>query len=532
MPCERFAHPLTRAFTVHRIQANMNGQLNEQPLAELVREISQERLAGTLRLQHEAMKTALYFEAGQITYAASNLRELRLGEYLRKQNLVSEEQLTALGNSLSDLSLATALSANGIMDQESVSSWVAKQVTDLLLVVLLQTKGAWEFDERTHLGDSVPIKLDTGGLLLQAARKMPLKFVTSRLSDPDELLSPVAAMPDFGSVLPEEGFVLSRVDSPIKLSDLISFSGLPEEEAIRTIYGLALGRFIGRERWPAALRPSKVTAKTVVAPIKEEPVAPSIDDSEQAVARDLDNLFRRLDVAGTHYEVLNIDVGAEATEIKQNYYALARRYHPDRFHLQAGTAQHMRIEAAFAKIAQAYFTLSDSALRSSYDSKLRAREKTRQIAQNAPKASAPETVRAAVRQDKRTETSVQEDLDRAESSFQEGYAALQQGQIQSAITNLAAAARIFPKEARFRAYYGRALASQEETRRLAEAEIQAAIKLDQANPAYRVMLAELYCDLGFFRRAEGELKRVMATESNNPTVQKLMKRLVAARTTS
>ncbi len=64
------------------------------------------------------MKTAIYFEAGQISYAASNLRELRLGEYLKKRQVVSEEQLAALGSNPSDLSLAAALSANGIMDRE------------------------------------------------------------------------------------------------------------------------------------------------------------------------------------------------------------------------------------------------------------------------------------------------------------------------------------------------------------------------------------------------------------------------------
>ena len=119
---------------------------------------------------------------------------------------------------------------------------------------------------------------------------------------------------------------------------------------------------------------------------------------------------------------------------------------------------------------------------------------------------------------------------RAESSFQEGFVALQQGQTRAAIINLAAAARLAPTEARFRAYYGRALAAQADTRRLAEAELQAAVKLDPENLSYRLMLAELYFDLGFFRRAEGELKRVMSAEPNNAGGLKLMRRLEAATT--
>ncbi|MEP6636004.1 MAG: hypothetical protein ABJB97_04705, partial [Acidobacteriota bacterium] len=173
-------------------------------------------------------------------------------------------------------------------------------------------------------------------------------------------------------------------------------------------------------------------------------------------------------------------------------------------------------------------TLSDSALRKSYDSKLAARAKVQKIAQDAPKARATQTA-PAPGNDK---TTAEQDIDRAESSFQEGYAALQQGLLQSAITNLAAAARVCPNEARFRAYYGRALASQEETRRLAETEMHAAIKLDPAVSAYRIMLAELYFDLGFFRRAESELKRVLPAEENNPSVRKLFQRLADAHTTT
>ena len=114
----------------------------------------------------------------------------------------------------------------------------------------------------------------------------------------------------------------------------------------------------------------------------------------------------------------------------------------------------MRIEAAFAKIAQAYVTLSDPALRRSYDGKLAAREKMRKVGQDAPKARVTEQPVSPAREDKSAKTSVSEDLERAEAFFQEGFASLEQGQTQAAIISLSAAARTFPKDARFRAYYG------------------------------------------------------------------------------
>ena len=54
----------------------MNGQLSEQPLAELIREISAKSLGGRLSLEHDRIKVVSYFENGTIVYAASNLRAL------------------------------------------------------------------------------------------------------------------------------------------------------------------------------------------------------------------------------------------------------------------------------------------------------------------------------------------------------------------------------------------------------------------------------------------------------------------------
>lgn len=510
----------------------MNGQLRDLPLAELVREISSKGLSGTMRLQHESIKAAVYFDAGQIIYAASNARELRLAEYLKKQGLVSETQLSSVGKHGTDASLMAALCEAGIVDRRSAEPLITRQVSDLLRVMLLWTKGTWEFDHRSRLGDSVQIRVDTPGLLLQTARKIKSELLAKRLSGTDELISPVAELPICNDLLPAEGFVLSRVDRPMSLGDLIALSGLPEAEATRTIYGLVMGGFVERERRGNALATSKSKAsrRGVSAPKLEEapppdPVVSQSEQTEEERLEDLNRFLARLDNATNHYEVLDVSPTAPTEKIKGSYYAMARSYHPDRFHLQAATQVHGHIESAFAKITQAYETLTDARRRAGYDAKLAAQEKARQFEQSAPKASQG----SGRTQDAGATTSAGDDLERAEKAFKEGFAALQQGHTKVAITNLAAAARAAPKDARYRAYYGRALAGDETKRRLAETELQAAVKLDPGNASYHVMLAELYCDLNLFRRAEGELERAVSADPNNIEAQKLMRRLEAAR---
>ncbi len=512
-------------------QPLMKGQLSDHPLAELVHEVSLKHLSGTLRLQHESVKAAIYFDQGEVIYAASNLRELRLVEYLKKHGLVAELEVSASGNR-SDVSLAATLVASGVVDRLTLEFVFRKLVADILRVALLWSKGTWEFDDHSLLEDSIRVRLDIPGLLMEAARRMKLELVASRFPSDKELISPVKGLPDFNTLMPAEGFLISRVDNPIKLGELIALSGLREPEAMKTIYGLLLGNFIEQEHKPNVLRARQQAAvshppASLSAPL--DSLQSQGEASAQTQELDLDAFLARLHGASNHYEVLNVISTAPPERIKNSYYALARLYHPDKFHLQTSATLHTRIESAFARITQAYETLMDAGRRSNYDARLAAVEKSRKFARSAPKKvfKKADPTRDS---DAGTAPEVESESQRAEKNFKEGFGALQQGQTKFAVTRLAAAAHALPHEARYRAYYGRALAAGEETRRLAESELQTAIKLDPNNASYRVMLAELCFELGFYKRAEAELVRAFSLEPNDPEARELMDKLETNRT--
>lgn len=508
----------------------MKGTLTDQPLAELIREISSKGLSGTLRLEHERAQTAVYFEKGQIVYAASNLRTLRLREYLNKRDLVSEKARASLENNLSDLALAAALSATGTLKQKDIGALLAILVVDVLRVTLLWTEGTWNFNERARLNDPVRVKVDTPSLLREAAQRMPLTFVSQRFRNPSETISRSSEVPRTSNFLPAESFVLSRLDKPIRLDELISFSGLREPEAQRIIYGLALSGLVEREYWQNAFRTG--SAKTNKEQIAARATLDATAIEHQQTANwtsasiedvDLDEFLQRLNKATNHYEVIELSPGAKTSEIKEAYYAMARRYHPDRFHLKSGTRLHAQISSAFARVTQAYETLTDPNARAGYDQNL---ERVQQFsATQATKAEAVESVDEFELDMDPGET----EYGRAEYNFREGFGALQQGRINAAITHLANASRLEPQEARYRAHYGRALAADENTRRLAENEIQAAVKLEPANAAFRIMLAELYFQLKFHRRAQTELDRALALDPNNGTAHSLLRKLQRSR---
>src|SRR5262249_33479086 len=130
----------------------------------------------------------------------------------------------------------------------------------------------------------------------------------------------------------------------------------------------------------------------------------------------LEQFLARIDNASDHYETLNIDRAASPDEVKSSYHALARSYHPDRFH-QASASVRTRIDSAFARIAHAYEVLHDASSRATYDERLKipgTKPQEKSPAKPAENSSEKQTDAA------RMNEKVTGNEDRAEASFQKG----------------------------------------------------------------------------------------------------------------
>jgi curved DNA-binding protein CbpA len=531
----------------------MNGQLSVQPLAELVHEISASRLSGVLRLERERVKAAVYFEGGQTVAALTNLRAFRLAEVLRRSGAIDPTRLgDAVREGMSDEQAGVALVRGGLLSPAELRRLQERQSSDVLRELLGWPEGEWAFDPRVRLAGGYRARAEAPRLLVEAARNLPAEFVSRRMNDDDETVTPRAdaleRVEGGVQLLPAEAFVLSRINAPMSIGEIVAVSGLPENETRRAVYALALGGLLERERWPRALpddvlreaarqsraaSQDKARAETQQEQQPQETQAPEPVEEKNARG-DVEELFERAGGA-THYEVLGVARSAAADEIKRVYYSLARRLHPDRFRRDTDADSQQKIDAAFAKIAQAYDTLKDSSARAAYDIKLSKQRPARGPDEAKPQQPREQQgARASQPQDERraasgapAQTASQDTADArdAEQKFQQGLDALRRSDAARARTLFGEAAQLAPKQARYRAYFGRALASEKSTRRQAEAELLAAVSLDASNASYRVMLAELYRDVGLRRKAEAELERALALESHNAQALRLLEEL-------
>ncbi|MDX6271646.1 MAG: hypothetical protein QOD28_2869 [Acidobacteriota bacterium] len=507
----------------------MNGHLRERPLAELIREINAAKLSGALRLARERVQAVVYAEAGEIVFARSNLRVHRLAVCLHRWGVLAEEKLSAhVTEFMSDAEASASLVAAGALTKDALAKLHARQAADVLRPLLLWTEGTWSFDPRARLVEEVRCKLDARQLLLEAARQLPAEYVAARLEADAEIISPVNAPPAQIQLQPLEGFVLSRVETPLALGELLAISGLPEAEARQSIYALALGGLIARANWTTALAsfapaqsgaadPAAAATKTdapgaAVAERVEAEFVATKSDAPPDPRAEVDALFA-LVYDTDNYRILGVGRDAASSEIKRAYYALAKRFHPDRFARDADATLRPQIEAAFVKITQAYETLHDPRARSAYDLKL------------GTQVGAPASSQSSGRADSAPTNSHLSREQRAAESFAQGVAALKQNNLSAAVTLLGEAARLAPQQARYHAFYGSALARDVRTRHQAEAALQTAIKLDSRDPAYRVMLAELLRALGQTLRAERELERALALDPNHDAARRQLNQL-------
>src|SRR2546423_4511438 len=154
----------------------MNGQLSEQPLAELIREINAHGLSGALRLTRERARAVVYAQAGAIIYARSNLRAHRLVECLRRWGMLSETQADTFTDRARETETGAALVAAGLVKQEELPALRARQATDVLRPLLLWTDGEWSFDPRARLAEETEGEIELRALLLEGARRLPAAF--------------------------------------------------------------------------------------------------------------------------------------------------------------------------------------------------------------------------------------------------------------------------------------------------------------------------------------------------------------------
>lgn len=516
-----------------------SGNLQTHSFAELLVEIARVKLNGSLRLAREAQKIAVYFDAGEAVFAVSNAREHRIYEILLRAEKITKEHLVTIPEFTNDLALKEYLSRNEGFEKKDLNALFSAQITEIFRSALAWRTGEWVFSPLVRIKGDLRFAFDLNNLLVEHARLLPPAEIDRKFTNLQEFIRAVPALPAGVNLTSQEFFVFSRFENDeLPIEKLQTLSGLPEPEARRIIYTLLLGGALTRENRNPAFSEKKLNAiasarlslkkderatpPPVVQLPKTKSAAPpetieTVETQKPAAAAEaapieeplsLEEYLDRVEKAANFYEMFALAPDAAVPEIKKIYFGLAKRFHPDLYHKETDAKLLQRVQTAFTKVAHAYDTLKTENTRGVYDFRMR-----KELAE----------LKAIQKEETtREEIDVGKQNDQAEEHFKQGFGSLVNGDYEAAIAPLARAAHFGKGNARYHAYYGKALAADARQRHKAESELQTAVKLDGANADYRMMLAEFFVQFNLLKRAEGELNRLLAIAPNHREAKRLL----------
>ncbi|MEP6922863.1 MAG: DnaJ domain-containing protein [Pyrinomonadaceae bacterium] len=502
-----------------------NGKLEDFPAVELLNEAVSASLGGTFRFESAAQKIAVYLSEGEFIFAASTARQHRLVLMLTQWNALAESELVGMVN-MPEPELAVKLVETGKLTLEAMKSYRIRQVTEILMTALGWTTGEWNFNPLVRVREDMRINVELSRILMESARQLPPDFVQKRFENDLSMfgLSPNAA-PEF-NLSPEEAYILSRFEGTMNAETAAMIGGLPFEKTCRVLYSMWLGGVLYRTDYKNAfdeaiiqsIRSAKISLSPKSLPVEtktangKQAEVPSIADSslktadaklpeispEEEISEEVqvETFLQRVETAKSFYQILGINNSLDAKAVKDAYFKLAKQFHPDKFHSIGGTT-HLRLQSAFTQLAQAYETLKDAKHRELYDFKL-----SKQAAISGDKSDVSQFT--------------------PEEIYQSGVKELQGGNYNQAVAYLNRAVQLSPNVAEYQARLGQALAINPKFRHQAEEKMQLAIRLDEKNADWRLLLAGYFIAVGLNKRAIGELDRLLAIYPNHEQAQQML----------
>jgi predicted Ser/Thr protein kinase len=242
------------------------GSLSQVTAAGLIREIHAGRKSGVLHLTRAGVSKRLYFKAGSIILAGSDLPEDRLGQALVRAGMIQEAALErALGVvEATGRAIGETIVEMGLLRPEQVQMEAARRTKQIVESVLDWDSGECAFEEREERFEGELLsEIDVPETLLEGFRGARSGDVVRRLLGdgkavmrrPEPLAATLAAL----RLTPSEEWVLAQANGVSSAAEIAAQCPMGEDEALRSICGLFLaGIFEAGPPASAAATPAPV----------------------------------------------------------------------------------------------------------------------------------------------------------------------------------------------------------------------------------------------------------------------------------
>jgi hypothetical protein len=369
----------------------MKGNLTRGVLPGLLRELFVDHKTGLLHVTRGPERRSVRFQDGRIVGAHASDTDDQMGPVLVRQGFLSQADLDRAREvtAREPKRLGRALRDIGVWDDARKEEALALHAREVLLKLFSWTEGEYVFEdlpaESGGAADDTTRRLSTSQLILDAARRVEdYPVVHDALGDLDRVLAlPADVLLRFQDMMltPADGYVLSRVDGEMTAREVLQVTPFPAEEAEKSLFCLLCTGALEYKPAappPARLRPApparpEPPPKPATAPPTPPPAPETAQRGLSARRREVLDKFAGLK-ARNHFEVLEIEPDIGPDGVKDAYFRLARRFHPDSHHREVVLEDIKdKLEAIFIRLGEAHDVLRNPRTRAAYETSLKAR---------------------------------------------------------------------------------------------------------------------------------------------------------------
>ncbi len=438
---------------------------------------------GQLIFRQGRVQKYLFFHKGNLVSAKTNQPKELLGEVLHRLGKIKDEVHSSIDTYLEPKKkLGEVLVRKGLITENEIQEGLRHQMREILLNTFSDFNGEFKFQEREYLADQeFEIKINIPLLIEEGVRSMEYN---PAIKDFFERRNPFPKSKSFFYRLTEEEKeVLGSIKGDISSASILQESQFKSEIFWKTLYllfSLDLIDIPEEDRKPDSSE-AEAAKKTSLGD-KENNIADAL-----ALSKNLSNL--------DHYQLLGVEASADQTEIKKNYFRMARKFHPDLYERDLPHEIKSVIDVVFERVSEAYQILSDEKKRSIYD---------------AQKEKPPV-------EDKRNWAKV------AEVKFRQGKTLYDNAQYLEAIVFLEEAVKLQGNKGPYYLLLAMTQAKIPSLHRKSEENFLRSIRLDSWNTEGYVGLGKLYKKEGLFIKAKKQFEKAINIDPDHKIALREMK---------
>jgi hypothetical protein len=230
--------PAPKRLEPFAVPGGLRGMLARLALPDLLRELQDARANGILSLTSGGARKALYFKAGRVVFAASNLPSDRLGEVLLREGKITPEQNEASVRALAQgRRQGRVLVEMGALSPDDLWAAVQEQVREIVFSVFQWSEGQFHFEDSVlPERERITVDLDVTALVLEGVRRLDAGGALRTRYPDGYLVLEEGDMSGEGLLHPYEQHVLGLIDGERSVVEICHESEVGEGQTLKVLH--------------------------------------------------------------------------------------------------------------------------------------------------------------------------------------------------------------------------------------------------------------------------------------------------------